>query len=136
MIKTREMFSSLVLINNSVTIWLYLLLTSISAIVPSKIINIFLCLFKLLSLIFAYISFISVEYSIKALESLQCFKPATYCLLISNWYFAWYWPLPYKQISLVYSNLLEEVMHLLFQDPEPPIINILYQSLQQAEGFF
>ena len=41
--------------------------------------------------VFSYISFISFEYSIKALESLQCFKPARFCLLIKICCFCFKW---------------------------------------------
>ena len=51
-IKTREMFSFLPLINNSVTIELSFLLLSISAIILSKTINILRFLFGLYSSMF------------------------------------------------------------------------------------
>ena len=41
--------------------------------------------------VFSYISFISLEYSIKALKPLQCFKPAPFRLLIKIWYFCLKW---------------------------------------------
>ena len=48
-IKTREMFSFLCLVNNSVTIGLILLLLSISAVISSAAINILCFLFGLYS---------------------------------------------------------------------------------------
>ena len=56
-----------------------------------------------------YISSLLFEYSIRALESLKCFKPSFSHFLINNWYFV-----------LDLSNAF------VFPDLEPPIINILY----------
>ena len=84
------------MINNSVTIGLSFLLLSISAIISSKTINILHFLFGLYYSMFLQISFISFEYSIKALESLKCFKPVLSLFLIENWYFASYGSLACK----------------------------------------
>ena len=66
------MFSFLPLINSSVTTRSNFFLLSVSAIISSKTINIFLFLCGLYSSIFLNISSISFEYSRKALESLKC----------------------------------------------------------------
>ena len=88
------MVSFLPLIDNSVTAGLSFLLLSISAIISSKTINIYISYLD--SSIFLKISSISFEYSIKALESLKCFKFILSRLLIKNWYFASYGSLAYK----------------------------------------
>ena len=89
-IKTREIFNFLPLINTSVAIGLKFLLRSLSAIMPSNTINSFCFLFGLYSSIFLQMSPMSFEYSIKAFESLKYFKPVLSLLLISDWYFALY----------------------------------------------
>ena len=76
-IKTREIFNFLPLINNSDTIGLNYFLLSISAITSSKTINYLHFLFELYSSI-------SFEYSIKTLESFKCFKPVLSRLSIKN----------------------------------------------------
>ena len=79
------MFSFVPLINNSVTIGLSFLLLSITAIISSKKKKKNLrFLLGMYSSVFLYISSISFEYSIKALESLKCFKPGFSSLLIKN----------------------------------------------------
>ena len=74
------MFSYLPLKNISINVGLQFLLLSMSAIISSNTINIFCFLFGLCSSIFLQISSISLEYSIKALGSLKCFKPGFYRL--------------------------------------------------------
>ena len=78
------MLSFVTLVNNSVTTRLGFLLQSMSAIISSKTINILRFLFGLYSSMFLYISSISFEYSIKALEPLKCFNLVPYHLLIKN----------------------------------------------------
>ena len=60
------------------------LLLSISTIISSEAINIFHFLFGLYSSIFLEISSLSFEYSIKALESVKCFKSVLSLLLVSS----------------------------------------------------
>ena len=88
MIRTSEMFSFLPVVNNSITIIKSFLLISTLAIISSKAIYILRFLFGFYSLIFLRISSISFEYSIKALESLKCFKSVLSRLIIKNCYFA------------------------------------------------
>ena len=99
------MFSFLPLINSSVTIGLSFLLLNISAIISSKTINFLHLLFGLYFSMFLWISFISFEYSIKALKLLKCFKPV---FSTSVWW------------------LIRLNNEFVFPDLEPPIINILY----------
>ena len=61
-IKSREMFSFLPLINNSVTIGLIFLLLTISTFISSKMINILRFLFEFHSLMFFKKSAVSYEY--------------------------------------------------------------------------
>ena len=69
------MFSFLTLINNLVTTGLSFLLLNISATISSNAMNILRFLFGLYFSIFFYPSYISFEYSIKALESFKCSIP-------------------------------------------------------------
>ena len=90
-IKTREMFHFLSLINNPVTIEFSFLLLIITAIISSKTINIL----RSLSALY-YSLYSSTEYSIKALGWLKCFNPLLFLLLMKNWYLASYESLAYK----------------------------------------
>ena len=68
------------------------------------------------------------EHSIKALESLKCFKSALSHLLIKNWCFASYGPLAHRYIlSISGCWLIKSNNEFVFPDPEPPVINILYR---------
>ena len=114
--------------NNWVTTGLSFLLLSISAIISSKMIHTLRFLFGLYSSIFLYISSISFEYSIKALESLKYFKFVLSLLLIKNRYFSSYGSLAYKYIlSISGCWFIRLNNEFVFPDPEPPIINILYR---------
>ena len=86
--KKDKIFSLQSLINSSVTAELIFWLLIISAIMPSKTIYTLRFLYGFHSLIFLWTCYISFEYSIKFLGSLQCFKPTFSRFLIKNWYFA------------------------------------------------
>ena len=88
MIKTREIFSFLPLINNSVIKHISNHIIEYDQNFSSFIWIIF---FRI-----SVIPFILFEYSIKAFESLKYFKPVLSLLLISNYYFASYESLAYK----------------------------------------
>ena len=87
-IKIREIFNFLPLINNSITTGFNLLLRIISAMISSKTINILHSLSILYSPIVLWTLCTSFEHSIKALASLKCFSPLSYLLLIKKWYLA------------------------------------------------
>ena len=74
LIKAREIFNFLPLIKKSVTVPLSFSLLCISAMISSKIIEIYRFLFGL--------------YSIKVFESFKYFKPVLSLFLIKNWTFA------------------------------------------------
>ena len=76
LIKAREIFNFLPLIKKSVTVPLSFSLLCISAMISSKIIEIYRFLFGL--------------YSIKVFESFKYFKPVLSLFLIKNWTFASY----------------------------------------------
>ena len=125
--ETREMFNFLPLINNSVTIELSFLLLTISAIVLSKRFSILLFKCRLYSSMFLWKSSKSFEYLLKALESLNYFKPVLSRLLIENWYFVSYRSLAYQSILSISSRCLIKLnKEFVSPDPEPPVINILY----------
>ena len=69
---------------------------------------------------------ISFEHSIKALESLQCFKPAPLLLLIKNWYLASYGSLVYEVVSVCSLWFIRLSNAFVFSYAEPQITNILY----------
>ena len=80
-IKTRETFNFLPLINNSVTTEFSFLLLIKSAIMSSKTINIWRSLPILHSSIFLQTSYILLEYAMKALGSLKFFNPCAFSFI-------------------------------------------------------
>ena len=90
------MFSFLHVKTASVTTRLLFLLFSTSAIILSKLLNIFCFLFGLYSSMLLYISSKLFKYSMKASESFNCFVPTPSCFLIKNCVSAWYRSLWYK----------------------------------------
>ena len=72
------------------------------------------------------------KYLIKALESLTCFKPVLSRLLIINRYFALNGSYNGYYINEILSIsgywFIRWIDEFLFPDPEPPIINILYND--------
>ena len=118
-IKRREMFNFLHLINSSVIIEFGFLLL-ISAMISSKTINILRSLSVLHSSIFSWTSCISFEYSLKALESLKCFNLVLSLLLIKNLCLASYGSLVYKYISSTSGCLFIKFNNaFVFLDSEP-----------------
>ena len=95
-IKTREIFNFLPVINSSATIWFSFLLLIISAIISSKSINTLFSSPRLYLLIFLEISWISFEYSMKALGSFKCVIPTFSLLSNKKWYFASYRSVKYR----------------------------------------
>ena len=69
-----------------------------------------------------------LEYSIKALESLKCFKPVLILMLIKNWYFASYGSLVYQwTFTIPGLGIIRLNNEFIFPDYEPPVINIQYR---------
>ena len=69
----------------------------------------------------------SLEYSMKALLSLQCFQPTLSRFLISNLYFASY--RSSQRVNRFYQYQVDDLLSsvFVFPDPEPPKINILHK---------
>ena len=82
------------------------------------------------SSIFLQVLSISLEYSIKALESVKCkcFNPVLSCLLVKNWYFVSDRYLVYELVlSISGWALITLNNEFVYSDPERSIINILYR---------
>ena len=82
------------------------------------------------SSIFLQVLSISLEYSIKALESVKCkcFNPVLSCLLVKNSYFVSDRYLVYELVlSISGWELITLNNEFVYSDPEPSITNILYR---------
>ena len=143
-IKAREMFNFLPLINNSVIIEFSLLVLIISATRSSKTINNLHSLSILDLPIFLLTFCIWFEYSIKALGPFNFFLFLVFSLLlIKNWYLASYGSLVYKYILSISGWLFIKFNNaFVFSDPKRPIISILngwygiYGDFKSCSVFF